>query len=117
VGDSAKTVTLQYHAMWKVDVNTGLVSYPTTKKRYAVGDAQMLQRSGGGSSSASRNKSRSLQPSVYGIRHLTQPVRTGDEIAFHNMTGTGARQWLSLHFTVNDPQGLSYLDQLPNSDS
>lgn len=38
-GISAHTVTLQYHAMWKVDVNTGVVSYPTTKKRYEAEDA------------------------------------------------------------------------------
>lgn len=33
-----------YHAMWKVDVGTGVVSYPTTKKRYATRDAKISRR-------------------------------------------------------------------------
>jgi hypothetical protein len=43
---SAKTVTLQYHAMWKVDPASGVVSYPTTKKRYEAEDAQLSGRAG-----------------------------------------------------------------------
>ena len=48
---SAKTVTLQYHAMWKVDVKTGVVSYPTTKKRYTMSDALVSRRSSSGTES------------------------------------------------------------------
>ena len=43
---SAKTVTLQYHSMWKVDPNTGVVSYPSTKKRYEAPDALLSGRAG-----------------------------------------------------------------------
>ena len=28
------SVQIDYHSMWKVDVNTGVVSYPSTLKRY-----------------------------------------------------------------------------------
>ncbi|KAB5525557.1 Arabinanase/levansucrase/invertase [Coniochaeta sp. 2T2.1] len=83
VNPSAKTVTLQYHAMWKVDVKTGVVSYPTTKKRYEISDVLVSRKSG---SSTEGHK-----------------IKVGEEMAFHNVTGTGARQWLSLHFTVNNP--------------
>lgn len=86
VSPSAKTATLQYHAMWKVDVSTGVVSYPAATKRYAAGDANILPRAGSRTSTSS------------------QKIRTGEEIAFHNVTGTGARQWLSLHYTVNNPE-------------
>lgn len=44
--NSAKTVTLQYNSMWRVDVNTGVVSYPTTKKRYEAEDAIISGRAG-----------------------------------------------------------------------
>lgn len=33
-------MTLDYHAMWKVDVNTGVVSFPAAGKRYAAIDAE-----------------------------------------------------------------------------
>lgn len=32
--------------MWKVDVNTGVVSFPTTKKRYEAEDAVLSGRAG-----------------------------------------------------------------------
>ncbi|RYC62230.1 hypothetical protein CHU98_g3977 [Xylaria longipes] len=34
INAGAKTIQLDYHAMWKVDVKTGAVSYPSTLKRY-----------------------------------------------------------------------------------
>jgi len=55
---SAKTVTLQYHAMWKLDVNTGVVSYPTAKKRYATRDAQVSRRASSRNSAGSSHKSK-----------------------------------------------------------
>ena len=38
------SVTLDYYAMWKVDVSTGVVSYPSTKKRYVAKDAILSGR-------------------------------------------------------------------------
>ncbi|KAJ9160625.1 Arabinanase/levansucrase/invertase [Coniochaeta hoffmannii] len=93
VSPSAKTVTLQYHAMWKVDVNTGVVSYPTAKKRYATRDAQVSRRASSRNSAGSSHK-----------------IKRGDEIAFHNVTGTGSRQWVSLLYTANEPEaGQAYI--------
>jgi hypothetical protein len=110
--ESAKTLTLQYHAMWKVDVNTGVISYPTTKKRYATRDAQISRR--GRSNTASSPYKSKFRPISDVILELmpssnSTSVGPGEEIAFNNVTGTGARQWLSLHYTVNDPQGTSWL--------
>lgn len=31
----AKRATLDYHALWKIDVKTGEVSFPKTRKRYS----------------------------------------------------------------------------------
>lgn len=35
---SNKSLALDYHAMWKVDVDTGMLSYPTAKKIYEAED-------------------------------------------------------------------------------
>jgi hypothetical protein len=105
---SAKTVTLQYHAMWKVDVNTGVVSYPTTKKRYATTDAEISRRSGSNTKRSVQKSKFSLLSSKLGLAWLSNnliPVASGDEVVFRNVTGTGSRQWLSFHYTVNDPEG------------
>lgn len=29
------------------------------------------------------------------------------EVVFENVTGTGAPEWVSFHYTVNDPKGTS----------
>lgn len=42
----AKTVTLDYYDMWKVDVKTGVVSTPTVAKRYEAEDAIISGRAG-----------------------------------------------------------------------
>lgn len=41
---SAKTVTLDYHSMWAVDVNTGELSFPSSKKQYKAEDAILSGR-------------------------------------------------------------------------
>lgn len=43
---SAKSVTLDYHSMWAVDVNTGELSFPSTKKRYEAEEANLFGRAG-----------------------------------------------------------------------
>lgn len=42
----AHTVTIDYHSMWKVDVKTGVVSYPSTLKRYEAEHAVLSGRTG-----------------------------------------------------------------------
>lgn len=39
--NSSHSITLQYHASWKVDVKTGAVTYPSTLKRYEAEDADL----------------------------------------------------------------------------
>jgi hypothetical protein len=33
-------------------------------------------------------------------------VSPGSEVTFRNVTGTGAFQWLTFHYNVNDPEGM-----------
>ncbi|KAE9363302.1 carbohydrate-binding module family 35 protein [Stipitochalara longipes BDJ] len=91
VSSSAKTLTLDYHAMWKVDVTTGDVSYPTTKKRYDAKDAVL---SGRAAVTSYKNciEKRSVQ------------ITEENQITFKNVTGTGSPQWIAIHYTVNDPE-------------
>ncbi|ORY72065.1 Arabinanase/levansucrase/invertase [Pseudomassariella vexata] len=91
INTGAKTIQLQYHAMWKVDVNTGVVSYPATKKRYEAEDADLSGRS-----------------VVKGCDHCLskRSVHQGysSEVTFRNVTGTGSKQWLSFHYRVSNPE-------------
>ncbi|KAJ8125061.1 hypothetical protein O1611_g8579 [Lasiodiplodia mahajangana] len=92
VDSSTKRPTLQYHAMWKIDVATGVVSFPSTKKRYEARDASIQAISG-----TTENSDNIAKRSV-------QKINPNREAVFYNVTGTGAPQWLSFHYTVNDPQ-------------
>ncbi|KAI1080179.1 carbohydrate-binding module family 35 protein [Whalleya microplaca] len=89
---SKKTLTLDYHAMWKVDTKTGTVSYPSTKKRYEAEHAHLSGRA------VVKECSDCLsRRSVHGAN--------GDsEVTFRNVTGTGSLQWLSFHYKANNPQ-------------
>jgi hypothetical protein len=42
----AKNVTLAYYDMWKIDVDTGVVTSPTVAKRYEAEDAIISGRAG-----------------------------------------------------------------------
>ncbi|EHK96102.1 hypothetical protein M7I_8216 [Glarea lozoyensis 74030] len=46
VDGSKKTLTLDWHAMWKVDVKTGVVSFPKAGRRYEVADAEVIGKRG-----------------------------------------------------------------------
>lgn len=71
--------------MWKVDVKTGVVSYPTTKKRYAP-----------------------AYPSLSG-----RAPRAASDVTFRNVEGTGSLQWLKLNYRVNNPAGkIHFLSQV-----
>lgn len=34
-----------------------------------------------------------------------QRLYSGSDVTFHNITGTGSLEWVSIHYTVNDPEG------------
>ncbi|KAI4864827.1 carbohydrate-binding module family 35 protein [Hypoxylon rubiginosum] len=92
INAGAHTVTIDYHTMWKVDPNTGVVSYPTTLKRYEAEHAVLSGRT------VVKDCSNCLtKRSVHGVRDAS-------EVTFHNVTGTGSRQWLSFHYKVNSPE-------------
>jgi hypothetical protein len=42
----AHTVTLEYYAMWTIDVDTGVVTVPATGKRYEAEHAEISGRAG-----------------------------------------------------------------------
>ncbi|OTA54688.1 carbohydrate-binding module family 35 protein [Hypoxylon sp. EC38] len=92
INSGAHTATIDYHLMWKVDVNTGVVSYPSTQKRYEAEHAVLSGRTVVKDCSDCVSKR-----SVHG-------VGSESEVTFHNVTGTGDRQWLSFHYRVNNPE-------------
>ncbi|KAI0964834.1 glycosyl hydrolase [Xylaria arbuscula] len=73
VDTSGKTVTLDYYAMWAVDVETGAISSAKANKRYEANHLLSKRTTGSGST----------------------------EITFWNVTGTGSMQWLAFDYTVN----------------
>ncbi|KAJ2985754.1 hypothetical protein NUW58_g5362 [Xylaria curta] len=77
INAGAKTVQIDYHSMWKVDVKTGAVTYPSALKRY---EANL--------------------PILSGREASNEP----NEVTFHNVTGTGSLQWLAIHYQVKDPE-------------
>ncbi|KAL1872354.1 hypothetical protein Daus18300_004324 [Diaporthe australafricana] len=92
VDSGAHTVTLQYHSMWKVDVNTGVVSYPSTKKRYEAEEADLSGRAAIGSCEHCITK------------RQVNSVSSGSELVFNNVTGTGSLEWYTFHYDVSDPE-------------
>ncbi|KAK8133839.1 family 43 glycoside hydrolase [Apiospora sp. TS-2023a] len=112
-----KKVTLQYHAMWKVDPVTGVVSYPTTRRRYAAGEAEVA----GGRGPVAKAKwcfgnEHDCTAAVAGAEQqhaMVHRLRTGDEVTFRNVTGrlgTSPYEWVSVRYTVNDPDaGQAYI--------
>ncbi|KAL5317061.1 hypothetical protein ACEPPN_016115 [Leptodophora sp. 'Broadleaf-Isolate-01'] len=90
VDANAHTVNLQYHSMWKVDVTTGYVSWPSTKKRYEAETAAISGRA------AIRDCSDCIS------KRSVHQINTQSQVTFHNITGTGEPQWVSLHYTVNN---------------
>ncbi|KAI1283306.1 glycosyl hydrolase [Xylaria sp. FL0933] len=72
VDTSGKKITLQYYAMWSVDVKTGAVSSAKADTRYEA--SQVLSK---------------------------RTVGRTSEMTFRNITGTGAMQWLAFDYTVN----------------
>ncbi|KAI9667390.1 MAG: hypothetical protein M1821_000205 [Bathelium mastoideum] len=83
VNTGAKTITLQYYSMWKIDPNTGVVSTPTSSAKYPTSAASVSGRT-----ALSARSVVSLGP--------------GEEITFSNVTAAGGTQWVKLLYNVND---------------
>ncbi|KAM3075048.1 hypothetical protein ACMFMF_005730 [Clarireedia jacksonii] len=85
IDSSNKTLTLEYHSMWKVDVSTGIISFPTVAKRYEAEHAKLS-----GCATISHCAHCIRKRAVYG--------------------STGSPQWISFHYTVNNPKaGEAYI--------
>ncbi|KAJ3792882.1 Arabinanase/levansucrase/invertase [Lentinula aff. detonsa] len=89
VNDGAHTITLQDYAFWKVDVSTGVITTSTTGKRYDAADGLIMRR-------GFEDPCASCEHSVHNIDPLSN-------VTIHNIEGTGEPQWVSIHYTVNDP--------------
>lgn len=70
-------IQLDYHSMWKVDVKTGVVSYPSRLKKYKTNRTVLSAK-----------------------RAAAEP----NEVTFHNVTGTGSLQWLFFYYKPNNPE-------------
>ncbi|KAH6676856.1 Arabinanase/levansucrase/invertase [Plectosphaerella plurivora] len=79
-----KTVTLQFHDMWRVDPRTGELSFPTTRERYESEHATLSKASGVA------------------------------EVTFSEIEGTGSRQWIRLLYSTADPQTAKVYVKLNN---
>lgn len=95
---SAGTLHLDYLSMWTIDVSTGVVSIPSTKKRYEAEHAKILGRA------AVRDcKDCMSKRHVHGIDSESQVV-------FHNVSGTGEKEWATFHYTIgNEHAGEAYI--------
>ncbi|KAI9696512.1 MAG: hypothetical protein M1820_008140 [Bogoriella megaspora] len=85
VNTGAKTVTLQYYSMWKVDPNTGVVSTSASSSKYPVTSASISRRD---------------TLSERSVANLA----AGDEVTFSNVTAAGGTQWVKLLYSVSNPE-------------
>jgi hypothetical protein len=105
----SKNVTLEYHDLWKIDVETGIVSYPTTQKRYEPDHDQLSKKSG----MAKLNLPFAL-PMFHSFPLLNfNPDLITDvnryalgisQVTFKDVRGSGSLQWLRLHYTTENPK-------------
>ncbi|PQE05727.1 glycosyl hydrolase family 43 protein [Rutstroemia sp. NJR-2017a BVV2] len=110
INSSAKTLTLEYHSMWKVNVSTGIVSFPTVAKRHEAEHAELSGRAVGADCEHCVSKR-----AVYG--NCNWLVSRHSTVTFHNVTGTGSPQWMSFQYTVSNPKvaNLDYTTQSTNT--
>ncbi|KAF2003651.1 carbohydrate-binding module family 35 protein [Amniculicola lignicola CBS 123094] len=92
-----KKVTLEYHAQWKIDVNTGVVSYPSVKRRYEAEDAQIVGRAAVADCAHCLSKR--------GVHEIT----SDSAVTFHNVTGLGGRQWVQFHYRQSREAGEAHV--------
>ena len=122
VDAKARKVTLQYHAMWKVDPVTGAVSYPVTRKRYAAGEAEAAvgrgltataKRCFGDDHDCAAPTTAAAGDDIRQQHIMVHHLRTGDEVTLRNVTGhlgSSFYEWVSIRYTVNDPDaGEAYI--------
>ncbi|KAF2187497.1 carbohydrate-binding module family 35 protein [Zopfia rhizophila CBS 207.26] len=85
-----KRVTLEYHAQWKIDVNTGEVSFPSQKRRYEAEHAEISGRAAVADCAQCLSK------------RGVHKIASDSEITFRNVTGLGGRQWVQFYYRVDN---------------
>ncbi|KAI0742773.1 Arabinanase/levansucrase/invertase [Daedaleopsis nitida] len=92
VSTSAHTATLQDYAYWKVNPSTGVVTTSSTGKRYEAEDAAIAGRA------AVTDCEKCL------TKRSVHQIDSGSNVTFADIEGwgNGERQWMSLHYTVNN---------------
>ncbi|KAK2761271.1 hypothetical protein FQN54_001793 [Arachnomyces sp. PD_36] len=91
VDTSNPSVTLDYHEMWSIDPLTGVVSTPSTRTRYEAEQGRLSGRS-------------TITECSHCIsKRAVHDIRSGSEVTFDNVSGSGSSEWVSFHYTVNDP--------------
>ena len=94
---SAKTVTVQYYPMWKVDPSTGLVTTSTATARYSASSGTLSGRA------ILTDCSQDSHSHCLSTRSV-QDIDAGSHVTLRNITGTGERQWIAFHYTVSNPK-------------
>ncbi|KAF5392176.1 hypothetical protein D9757_001601 [Collybiopsis confluens] len=89
INDAAHTISLQNFAFWKVDVNTGVVTTSTTGRRYVATEGLIMRRG--------------FQDSCATCNLSVSDIDPLSNVTIGNIEGTGEPQWVSIHYTVNDP--------------
>ncbi|KAJ7660223.1 Arabinanase/levansucrase/invertase [Mycena polygramma] len=92
VSTSAHSVTLQNYAYWKVNPTTGVVTTSSTGKRYEAEHATIAGRAAVADCESCVTKR--------GVHQIDR--RSNVTFADVEGLGTGERQWMSLHYTVNN---------------
>ncbi|KAK7948138.1 uncharacterized protein PG986_009024 [Apiospora aurea] len=92
----ARKIALQYYAMWRVDPGTGGRVVPGGVEARCLGDDNVCAAPAPATDSDNNTKQQ---------RTMVRLFRTGDEIAFRNVTGRPGtpHEWVSIRYTVNDP--------------
>jgi hypothetical protein len=91
VDTDTNNVTLQDLAMWTVDLDTGVVSVPSTGKRYEAEHAEISGRA-----------------SITNCEHCiskrgVHKIDPSSHVTFKEVNGTGEAQWVSMHYTTEQP--------------
>lgn len=90
VDEQGKRVTLEYHAQWKIDVNTGEVSVPSQKRRYEAEEAAISGRAAVAHCDHCLNKR--------GVHQMS----SDSMVTFRNVTGLGGPQWVQFHYRMQN---------------
>ncbi|QRV72293.1 glycoside hydrolase family 43 protein [Ceratobasidium sp. AG-Ba] len=91
VGSDGKSASLQWHDLWRIDVNTGAVTYPTG----TTYEAEKGILTGGAAITACSTCS--------GGNYVTG-ITSSSSVTISAIVGTGGPQWLAIYYVNTDAQ-------------